>query len=289
VPTKKIFFSHATEDKKTVLQVHAELIARFPDIDAWIDTYEIVGGESLLDKIAEGMDDAEKFFVFLSPSSITKPWVQRELNRALTQEIKGVKPEYVVPVLLGNIGKIPPFLEEKKYIDLHRQTVAEWTAEMKASIDGKDALRRAEAIPNLQAKWSYEQDRPNVGGIKFSVVSWAEDISFTIQTAMPVIAFDHAWEKGGFRGGYTSHSGSIEYEGRFYVNYALDNTKLVPGDEFQVRMRFPKGVLFTDAILEVRQWDGSGPSLTLMRAGGSGIDTSQAGVDGPDEEDVPAA
>ncbi|WP_166793237.1 toll/interleukin-1 receptor domain-containing protein [Cryobacterium lactosi] len=286
MPTKRIFFSHASEDKATVLAVHSELIAHFPDLDAWIDTYEIVGGDSLLDKIAEGMDNADKFFVFLSPISVTKPWVQRELNRALTQEIKGTKPDYVVPVLLGNIDRVPPFLEEKKYIDLHRQTVAEWTAEMKASIDGKDALLRLEPNANLRAKWHTTTGRPNVGAVTFSVASWAENLSFYMRTTVPVFTYDHVWIKGGFRGGFTAHDAPLSNEaGDHFLVYALANTRLSPGDEFQVRMRFPAGVSFKDSFISAGLWDGSGPSNTLIS---QGSDFSvRPPVDGPDE--APAA
>lgn len=292
MPTKKIFFSHASEDKETVLQVHAELISRFPDLDAWIDTYEIVGGESLLDKIAEGMDDADKFFVFLSPISITKPWVKRELNRALTQEIKGIKPDYVVPVLLGNIEKTLPFLEEKKYIDLHRQTVAEWTAEIKATIDGKSELPRREPTANLRAKWETTTGRPNVGAVTFSVGSWAENLSFHVQTTVPVVAYDHVWIEGGFRGGFTAHHGAVVDEApNHYVLYALANTRLSPGDEFQLRMRFPAGVSFIDSVITAGPWDGSGPSNTLISSGSVFTNPDLAkmkpAVDDPDE--APAA
>ena len=74
----KAFFSYAHEDQETVEIIHAALAAEYPDHAVWVNKYEIVAGESLLEKIAEGIDEAEKFFVFLSKVSITKPWVKRE-------------------------------------------------------------------------------------------------------------------------------------------------------------------------------------------------------------------
>jgi hypothetical protein len=68
------------------------------------------------------MNEAEKFFIFLSPMSVNKPWVQRELRRALMREISGVDPQFIVPIKLGELDRLPAFLEDKLYIDLGRLT-----------------------------------------------------------------------------------------------------------------------------------------------------------------------
>lgn len=72
-----------------------------------MDKYEIVGGDSLIKNIAEGMDQADKFFVFLSPTAVTKVWVQRELRRALMREIESVEANYIVPVKIGELKRMP--------------------------------------------------------------------------------------------------------------------------------------------------------------------------------------
>jgi hypothetical protein len=79
----RVFFSHASEDKAVVEQVFARVAETFPDFEVWLDTYEIVGGNDLIDKIAEGIESSEKFLIFLSERSIGKPWVRAELKKAL--------------------------------------------------------------------------------------------------------------------------------------------------------------------------------------------------------------
>ena len=72
----KAFFSHASEDKEIVEQVYKRIIARFPEIEGWLDIYEIIGGEDLIEKLAAGIDSVDRFLIFLSDRSIDKPWVK---------------------------------------------------------------------------------------------------------------------------------------------------------------------------------------------------------------------
>src|SRR3954447_648766 len=132
----KVFFSHASEDKGVVEAVYAEFVAAHPEHEPWVDMYKIVGGDSLLDKIARGMDESEKFFLFLSTVSVTKPWVKAELRRALMREIDGIEPGYIVPVKIGDLDAVPAWLEDKLYIDLGRLTKDEWLAQFNAAITG---------------------------------------------------------------------------------------------------------------------------------------------------------
>jgi hypothetical protein len=286
----KIFFSHASEDKEQVVGIAAEFVAEYPEMKPWIDTYEIVGGDSLLDKIAQGMDDADKFVVFLSPISIKKPWVNRELNRAIMHEISGIKPNYIVPVLVGPIEQVPAFLEEKKYVPVFSLTRAEWLLELKASIDGAFDAKPFAVVDNLEAGVVSDKDRPNVGTVLFTAKSWAVDVSFHVRTREKASAYGHRWLAGGagaWNKWHTTH-GTVE-DGSFYVAYAIPGGRLLPGDAFALRIRFPKDVEFDSMILSYSEWDGSGGFNTIM---GDGRDSDPLGrlgipgVDGPDDSAV---
>jgi hypothetical protein len=54
-----------------------------------MDKFETVGGNDLIDRIAAGTDNADRFFVFLSAASTEKPWAKAELHRALMAELGG--------------------------------------------------------------------------------------------------------------------------------------------------------------------------------------------------------
>jgi len=76
----KVFISHASEDKERFVIDFATKLRKI-GIDAWLDKWEMLPGDSLVDKIfEEGIKDAEAFIVILSKNSILKPWVREELN-----------------------------------------------------------------------------------------------------------------------------------------------------------------------------------------------------------------
>lgn len=76
----KVFLSHAGEDKERFVVEFAKRL-REKGVDAWFDKWEILPGDSLVDKIfEEGLKDADAIIVVLSENSINKPWVREELN-----------------------------------------------------------------------------------------------------------------------------------------------------------------------------------------------------------------
>src|SRR5690606_12968077 len=100
---KKIFLSHATEDKPLVEHIYSVLKEKYPDLEPWLDKYEIVGGDSLIDKIANGIEESDKFIIFLSDTSIKKPWVNKELKKAIVQEVNSANNNFIIPVLVNKI------------------------------------------------------------------------------------------------------------------------------------------------------------------------------------------
>lgn len=97
----RVFVSHATEDKERfVIAFGTEL--RAVGVDAWVDKWEMVPGDSLVRKIfEEGLENASAVIVVLSRVSITKPWVREELDAAVVKRINtGSK---LIPVVLDDL------------------------------------------------------------------------------------------------------------------------------------------------------------------------------------------
>lgn len=94
----KVFLSHASEDKERfVLPFAKSLIDK--GIDVWLDKWEILPGDSLVDKLfEEGLKKAQAVLIVISAVSVTKPWVREELNTAVVNRIK--KQTKVIPVVL---------------------------------------------------------------------------------------------------------------------------------------------------------------------------------------------
>jgi hypothetical protein len=261
----KVFFSHASEDKPIVRQVLRLLTDTYPEVEPWLDEFEIISGQSLLEKIGQGMDASEKFLIFLSPTSIRKPWVLAELRDALTLDIQGVKPDFVIPVIVEGLETLPPFLRDKKHIDLTKLTQDKWLPEMKAAIDGRFADRKVEDQPNLLVRRERHTSRPNLGTLVFYANFWAERLALQIETSAPILAYETSWRVGGFRGGYTEHHALLESAdgSRFGLNVARRGELLSPKEEFELRYRMPKGVDAFASFIAFRKWDGSGHSSTF--------------------------
>ncbi len=96
--TTKVFISHASEDKVRFVLHFAEKL-RAKGIDAWLDKWEMLPGDSLVDKIfEEGIKNADAIIVILSQNSVNKKWVKEELNAAFVKRInEGSK---LIPIIL---------------------------------------------------------------------------------------------------------------------------------------------------------------------------------------------
>jgi len=98
--TPKVFISHASEDKSRFVTAFA-IKLRENGVDAWLDRWEMLPGDSLVDKIfEEGLKNADAVIIVLSRYSVSKPWVSEELNASMVSRIsKGTK---VIPVVIDS-------------------------------------------------------------------------------------------------------------------------------------------------------------------------------------------
>lgn len=108
-----VFLSHNHADKPFVRRLAADLDNQ--GIPYWLDEAEIKVGESLIEKIRDGIDKVDFVAVVLSPNSVASPWVQREVDVAMNQEIMGRRVK-VLP-LKYMACDLPGFLLGKRYAD----------------------------------------------------------------------------------------------------------------------------------------------------------------------------
>lgn len=108
-----VFLSHNHADKLFVRRLAADLDNQ--GVTYWLDEAEIKVGESLIEKIRDGIDRMDYVAVVLSPDSVDSPWVQREVDVAMNQEIMGRRVK-VLPVMYRKC-ELPGFLLGKRYAD----------------------------------------------------------------------------------------------------------------------------------------------------------------------------
>lgn len=102
-----VFLCHASEDKALVRQMAKDLTANGVDVfyDDWCITY----GDSIRQRIDEGLQDCTHFVVLLTENSLTKPWVNAEIDAGFVQKLAG-KCRFVPLRYQLSIDDVPPLL-----------------------------------------------------------------------------------------------------------------------------------------------------------------------------------
>lgn len=116
----RVFVSHASEDKARFVMSFAEQL-RSNGIDAWVDTWEIKVGDSLVKKIFdEGLGAARAVIIVLSRNSVHKPWVREELDHAVVSKIsEGTR---IIPLVLDDC-EVPQALKATKWVSFKDESV----------------------------------------------------------------------------------------------------------------------------------------------------------------------
>lgn len=98
----KVFVSHAGEDTEFAEDFAARL--RENNVDAWVDSWEMLPGDSIIEKVfEEAIGQAEAVIVVISGASVEKPWVREELNTSKAREIAGRLK--IIPVVVDEAGE----------------------------------------------------------------------------------------------------------------------------------------------------------------------------------------
>ncbi len=105
--SRVVFLSYTHEDRDLAERI-ATQVTRL-GIKTWWDEWEIRAGDSIVQKISDGLGNCTHFTVLLTPRSIDKPWVKAEMDaafvRKLTDRVKFIPLRCDLPA-----GRLPPLL-----------------------------------------------------------------------------------------------------------------------------------------------------------------------------------
>lgn len=111
-----VFICHASEDKKDFVRPLAELLQQ-QHLDVWYDEFSLNVGDSLTQKIDEGLANSRFGIVVLSPNFFKKPWAKRELSGLTLREMVEKK-NLILPiwhrVSVEDVALFSPPLADKK-------------------------------------------------------------------------------------------------------------------------------------------------------------------------------
>jgi hypothetical protein len=117
----RVFLSHSHHDKYFVRRLAHDLAGRGARI--WLDEAEMLVGDSLIEKIRQGIDEMDYVAVVLSRHSVNSEWVRREVDVAMNQEIRGRRVK-VLPLLIDD-SELPGFLLGKLFADFRKSEAYE--------------------------------------------------------------------------------------------------------------------------------------------------------------------
>ena len=122
-PTIKVFLCHSSQDKPVVEEFAKRLKAANKHV--WFDKWEIKIGDSIVEKINEGLETMTHLIIFLSKNSVEKPWVKKELSSALMRKLSDNSVK-VMPVKVDTTD-IPGIINDIKYADCSEDLEAGFT------------------------------------------------------------------------------------------------------------------------------------------------------------------
>lgn len=109
----RIFISYTSADEPFVDRLSTDLGSYSANI--FYAKWSIKVGDSIVDKINQGLSSHDNLVVILSKASVRSEWVKRELNSSLMRQLKD-REIRILPVLMEECD-IPPLLADIKYAD----------------------------------------------------------------------------------------------------------------------------------------------------------------------------
>ena len=111
-----VFICHASEDKEDFVRPLAMRLNQ-QHLDVWFDEFSLNIGDSLTQKIDEGLSKSRYGIVVLSPNFFKKPWAKRELNGLTLREMIEKK-DLILPIWhrvnVQDVAQYSPSLADKK-------------------------------------------------------------------------------------------------------------------------------------------------------------------------------
>lgn len=109
-----VFISHRKSDDVEAERLATEI--RNAGHQVWLDVWDISLGDSIIEQINRGLENAQYVVVCYSSSSVTSPWMAREWMSTLARQLEGQGIKLLPVILTG--GGPPAILNDLFYVDL---------------------------------------------------------------------------------------------------------------------------------------------------------------------------
>ncbi len=119
VSSFSVFLSHSSRDKSIVDEVFNEL--HKAEVRAWYDRYEIEPGDSITDKINDGLRNSRFGLLFFSKNFIDprSGWPTKEANYFFQKLMRQNKKNFAILNIDLTVDELPPLLQDFQFIDMN--------------------------------------------------------------------------------------------------------------------------------------------------------------------------
>ncbi len=182
----KVFISYSHVDRGFVEKLADDLARN--RIIVWWDEWEIRVGDSLIQKIENGITNTSYLAVVLSAESVASAWVQEELRAALNRQLSERK-TIVLPILLNDC-EIPLFLRDKKYADFRKdysfglENLAHAISSPDVGTRGREEIK--EYFNDYAMDW-YET-KEGIFGLKINITSHGPKLPYSVNAVITATA-----------------------------------------------------------------------------------------------------
>ena len=154
----RVFISHSHEDKERFVTQFATKL-RENGIEAWIDKWEILPGDSFVDKIFNhGLARASAVVAVISANSVNSKWVKDELDVATVKRITGQC--RLIPVIVDEV-EVPESVRHLEWVKVGN--LADYESELRRIVD---AVFGHSAKPQIGSPPSYLADNaPHISSL----------------------------------------------------------------------------------------------------------------------------
>ena len=111
-----VFISHRRNADKEAKHLAEDIASAGHQV--WLDDWDLNLGDSIIERLNEGLEGAAYVVVCYSASGVMSPWMSREWMSALARQLEGNDVK-ILPVMLTG-GQPPAILADVKYADLRK-------------------------------------------------------------------------------------------------------------------------------------------------------------------------
>lgn len=150
----RAFLCHASGDKALARKLAEDLQAN--GVETFFDAWEIRSGESIRQKLDEGLGGCTHFIVLLTAASLTKPWVQTEMDAGFVRRVEGSC--RFIPLRHGvEVSALPPLLRS-----MHAPAFDDYDADFRALLADLYGVSRRPAL-GAPPEWVQADQSSQVG------------------------------------------------------------------------------------------------------------------------------